>query len=393
MMMLYFDSYSGVSGDMLLAALLDLGVNREQWLAELQSLAVAGFQIDFERTTRQGIAAQRVVVKVEEPQPHRHLQQIEEILDHSRFSEGVKEKSRAIFQCLAQAEARVHGCALEEVHFHEVGAVDAIVDVAGTCLALEMLDVEQIFSSPIGVGQGYANAAHGPLPLPAPATLEILHGVPLRFSGVETELATPTGAAILKTLAQFTPLPAGMKLLQVGYGAGAKVIPQLPNVLRAILLESEGAQQEFERALLLETNIDNLNPEIYPYVIERLLEAGALDAYLVPIIMKKGRPGIILSVLCAAGREHALQDLIYRETSTLGIRVLPIDRLALPRHLVQVETPLGSIKGKEARWQNLVRRTPEFEDCRRLARAGSASSKLKGCGGLFQAVHILWQKG
>jgi len=367
MRVLYFDCYSGVSGDMILAALLDLGLDRQKWLKALKGLAAAGYQVAFARTTRQGIMAQQVKIELAETQPERHLRQIEEIIKDSRLPVGVKEKSKAIFCCLAEAEAKVHGCSIAEVHFHEVGALDAIVDVVGACLALEMLGVDEIYSSPIGVGQGFATAAHGVMPIPPPATLEILRGVPLRFSGIETELATPTGAAILKVLAKVEAPPDHFVLERIGYGAGSKVIPELPNVLRAILLESEG-EQEYDQALLLETNIDDMNPEICPHVIARLLEAGAMDAYLIPIIMKKGRPGVLLSALCAPELKDRILDIIYRETTTLGVRLMRVERMKLPRKEITVDTEFGPIRGKEARWKDQVRRTPEFEDCRRIAK-------------------------
>jgi hypothetical protein len=313
------------------------------------------------------MSAQQVIITVQDPQPHRHLSDVEKIIRESELSEGVKDKSLAVFRLLAQAEAKIHGTTVEQVHFHEVGAVDAMVDVTGACLALEMLGVEQVYAGPVGVGQGTASGSHGVFPLPPPATLEILKGAPLRFTGVETELATPTGAALLKTLARFEPPPDNLTLAGIGYGAGRKVIPELPNVLRAVLLDSAGAY-EADRALLLETNIDDMNPELYPHVIEQLLKAGAMDAYLVPLIMKKGRPGVLLCALCAEDRIEAVLDVIYRETTTLGARLIRTDRLKLPRRALVVETDLGPVKGKEAVWKGQVRRTPEFEDCRRIAR-------------------------
>jgi uncharacterized protein (TIGR00299 family) protein len=233
-------------------------------------------------------------------------------------------------------------------------------------LAVELLAVDEIYSSPVGVGQGFTQAAHGTMPLPPPATLAILRGAPLHFTGLETELATPTGSALLKTLAKFSPPPAGLTLIATGCGAGSKVIPGLPNVLRALLLDRSPAL-ETDLAVLLETNIDDMNPELHPHVITRLLEAGAMDAYLVPVIMKKGRPGIMLSVLVAEDHREAVVDVIYRETSTLGLRQQRVERFKLPRREVMVETVLGPIRGKEARWKDMVRVTPEFEDCRRIA--------------------------
>jgi len=366
MRILLFDCYSGVSGDMILGALLDLGLNRETWTEALKGLNLSDFDIRLERASRQNIVCQRVLAKALKPQPERHLSDIQKIISSSRLSTAIQENATAVFRCLAEAEAKIHGCALDEVHFHEVGAVDAIVDVVGSCLALEMLKVDEIYSSPVGVGQGRAVAGHGPMPLPPPATLEILKGAPVRFTGIETELATPTGAAILKTLARFDAPPEGLCLIRTGYGAGSKVIPELPNLLRAILLEKR-QEQEYDQALLIETNVDDMNSEIYPHVIEKLLEIGAMDAYLIPIIMKKGRPGVLLSVLCSPDLKDAVLDIIYRETSTLGVRMLHVDRTKLPRKEITVQTDYGAIKGKEARWGDQIRRTPEFEDCKRIA--------------------------
>lgn len=364
---LLFDCYSGVSGDMILGALLDLGLNKEAWSKALKGLSLSDFDIHLERTSRQNIICQRVMVKALKPQPERHLSDIQKIISASRLSTAIQEKAMAVFHCLAEAEAKVHGCSIDQVHFHEVGAVDAIVDVVGSCLALEMLKVDEIYSSPVGVGQGQTLAGHGPMPLPPPATLEILKGAPLRFTGLETELATPTGAALLKTLAKFDAPLGGFKIIGTGYGAGSEIIPELPNLLRAILLEKR-QEQEYDQALLIEINVDDMNPEIYPHVIEKLLEIGAMDAYLIPIIMKKGRPGVLLSVLCAPEQKDLILDIIYRETSTLGARMLHVDRTKLPRKEITVQTEYGVIKGKEARWGNQIRRTPEFEDCRRIAK-------------------------
>lgn len=364
---LYFDCYSGVSGDMILSALLDLGIDREAWLNRLKKLSVGGYEIEFQRTKRHSIAAQQVIVHCSAPQPERHLHQIEQIIEDSDLDIEVKSSAKAVFRTLACAEAAVHQTSLEEVHFHEVGAVDAIVDVVGTCIALNLLGVEKIYSSPVGVGCGIARSSHGLMTLPPPATLEILRGSPLFMTGVETELATPTGAAILKTMAQFTALPAHWMLAKAGYGAGSKEIAELPNVLRAFLLESS-VSQESDHILLLETNMDDLNPEIYPYVMEKLLESGAMDAYLQPILMKKGRPGMMLGCLCPLELRDRMLDIFYRETTTLGVRMIRVERLKLPRREIQSETPLGPIKGKETHWQGKLRRAPEFEDCKRIAR-------------------------
>lgn len=366
MSVLYFDAYSGVSGDMILASLFDLGIEKERWLKALAGLSVTDYEVHFKRAKRHGISAQRAEVKVADQQPTRRLSDIKKIVNASKLPVRVQENALSIFTTLAKAEAKVHGTSLEKVHFHEVGAVDAIVDIVGTCLALDILEVNDIYCTPIGVGRGISKSAHGPMPLPPPATLEILTGFPIHVHDVDVELATPTGSAILKTLAAPGPPPAELVLQAVGVGAGSRTVPELPNVLRALLLQSVDAS-EVDRAALLETNIDDMNPELYPYVIEKLLQAGAMDAYLNPIVMKKGRPGVVLSVLCSPELRSTMIDVIYRETTTLGIRISIVDRLKLSRKEIIVETEYGPIKGKEAYWKGKVRRTPEFEACRKLS--------------------------
>ncbi|MCX6640884.1 MAG: nickel pincer cofactor biosynthesis protein LarC [bacterium] len=363
---IYFDCYSGVAGDMVLAALLNLGVDKAKWLSQVQTLPINGYKIEFETTLRQGMSAERTIISMTQAPQHRHLSDVKEILGNSALPTKVTANALLVFTNLAEAEAKIHGCTVEEVHFHEVGAVDAIVDVVGVCLALDMLGVERIYCSPIGQGTGISKSAHGPMPLPPPATLELLRDVPVHFHDVKEELATPTGAALMKTLAIFIPPPGAPKISAVGYGAGSRMIPELPNLVRAILLEEEGSH-ESDQALLLETNIDDMNPEFYPFVVEKLLAAGAMDAYLLPVIMKKGRPGVILSALCAPELRDSILDVIYRQSSTLGVRIIPVDRLKLPRREIVVDTEYGPIKGKETEWKGEVRSAPEYEECRRIA--------------------------
>jgi hypothetical protein len=364
---LYFDCYSGVAGDMILAALLDLDLDLDRWLSSLNGLSVSGWEVRFDRVIRQGITGMKVDIVVSDKQPHRHLKDISEIIEGSDLSVNVKNNALKTFTILAEAEAKVHRCDVEKVHFHEVGAVDAIVDIVGTCLALDQLNVGEIYASPVGVGKGMSKCNHGPMPLPPPATLEILRGCPLHFHDVETELATPTGTALLKALCYFELPPPGVSLLKVGSGAGSKEITKLPNLLRALLLSAEKTM-ETDSALVLETNIDDMNPEIYPYVVERLLDEGAMDAFLAPLVMKKGRPGVMLSVLCSPELKSKMIDVIYRETSTLGIRISSVERLKLPRKPVEIETPWGKIKGKKSTYGDRVFITPEYDDCRRLSR-------------------------
>lgn len=375
MTIVYFDCFAGASGDMLLAALLDAGASLEAVQAELDKLPVDGYSIKTKRVKKKGLEALDLTVEVREAaQPHRHFRDIRHMLAASPLTPSVRERSIAVFTRLALAEAKVHGHSPETVHFHEVGAVDAIVDIVGIAAALEALGATEVYASPLHVGSGFVQCAHGLLPVPAPATMELLQDLPVYSRGLEAELLTPTGAAVLATLATFGPLPA-MTVLNTGYGAGKRDLP-LPNLLRVITGKREQTDLSREAVVQLEANIDNLNPEIFGYVLDRLFAAGALDAYLVPLQMKKSRPGTLLCVLTLPENEADILEVLFRETSTLGVRRLLTEKLMLPRKHVTVSTAFGNARVKVAFRQNEeINAAPEYEDCLLLASKSGASLK------------------
>lgn len=364
----YFDCFSGISGDMTLGALVDAGVPIDQLRAELAKLGLAGYTLTSGTAKRSGIAATKVnVVLEEEQQPARHLSDIRRIIGDSSLAPLVKEKSLRIFLTLAEAEAEVHGTTVEQVHFHEVGAVDAIVDIVGTVIGLEHLGITEIIASPVNVGSGRVHTFHGHLPVPAPATAVLLKGIPFYSSSIPFELTTPTGAAIISTLAgSFGQLPH-LVVRTVACGAGTKDLPDQPNVLRLFLGHYAAAAGE-DTSVLIETNIDDMNPQIYEQVIGKLLAAGAHDAYLAPVIMKKGRPGILLSALTDRSGQAAVLDTIFRETTSIGVRIQEVGRKKLRREVRQVETVYGPVQVKiSSLGGEVLTATPEYEDCKRLA--------------------------
>ncbi len=375
----YFDCFSGISGDMTLGALLACGVETEWLRAELQRLNLPGWRLDVEPTSRNGIGATDVTVAITEEQGHgRHLHHIEEILAKSVISPAIQAKALAVFIKLADAEARIHQTTPDRIHFHEVGAVDAIVDIVGSCLLLEKLGVERVVSSPLPMGRGFVECMHGTIPIPAPATLEMLQGVPVYSVDVEGELVTPTGAAILKTLAAgFGPMPA-MTVRASGYGAGKKQFGNRPNLLRVILGDTvEDVFSAAPEVTVLETNLDDFSPQFYEPLSERLFAAGALDVYLAPIQMKKGRPATLVTVLAPPEKAEALADIIFTETTTLGIRFNTMRRLCMEREWRAVETPYGSIRIKIGRWKGEEKTAaPEYEDVRAAAERAGAPLKL-----------------
>jgi uncharacterized protein (TIGR00299 family) protein len=366
----YFDCFAGVSGDMILGALVDAGLAGEVLQERLAALHLPDFKLNWRRVDKNGIGATKVDVVVADEVHERHLPQIEAIVRQSELAPKIKEQATAIFHRLGEVEAHIHGTTPDHVHLHELGGVDTIVDVVGTLVGLEALGVERVYASPLPMARGFIQAAHGRIPLPAPATLALLQGVPLVGSELEAELVTPTGAALLSYLAaDFGPLPA-MVLETVGYGAGTRDLA-IPNVLRLLVGTENGTGAAITETLaLLETNIDDLNPEFYEHVMARLFEAGALDVYLAPIQMKKNRPATLLSVLCRPATATALSEILFAETSTLGVRQQTVLRRCLARSMHQVETPYGVVRVKAARWgagRDAWRASPEYEDCRRLA--------------------------
>jgi uncharacterized protein (TIGR00299 family) protein len=368
MKILYFDCFSGVSGDMTLAALLDLGLPLEKLQEDLKKLGLTNYSLEVRPGSRSGIGALGLEVKVgSHEEHHRHFSDIRELITRSSLDPGVKEMSLAIFQRLAEAEARVHRKKVEEVHFHEVGAVDSIVDIVGTAIGISFFRPDRIYASELPMGWGFVHCQHGRLPLPAPATVEVLKGYPVKNVDVEGELVTPTGAAIVATLSSKASAFPPMKVEKIGYGMGKKEFPDRPNLLRLILGEATEAYQT-DRAVVLESNIDDMNPEFYDYLMERLFQGGALDVSLSPLQMKKNRPGTLLRVIAEEKDTDALSELILQESTTLGVRSFPVSRKKLPREVREVETRYGKIRVKIS---GEVRFQPEYDDCRRIAREKS----------------------
>jgi uncharacterized protein (TIGR00299 family) protein len=363
----YFDCIAGASGDMILGALLDVGLPESTLREQLALLRLADFDLRIRRVEKNGFSATKVDVLVKDDAPARHLPEIEAMVLESDLPATIKERAVAIFRRLGEVEAGIHGTTLDQVHLHELGGIDTIVDVVGTLAGLAALGVERVVVSPLPLGRGFVRGAHGPIPLPAPATVALLKGAPVVGSNLEMELVTPTGAALLSSLAaEFGPIPA-MILEATGYGAGGRDLP-IPNVLRLFLGRASASPLQIETLTLLETNIDDQNPEIYDYVMARLFEAGALDVFLAPIQMKKNRPATLLRVLCRPEQADAMMAILFAETSSLGVRQQSILRHCLARASQTVETPYGPVRVKVASWgEGQVKAAPEYEDCRHLA--------------------------
>lgn len=368
MRIIYFDCFAGASGDMLLAALLDAGAGLDTVREQLARLPLTGYELKLQRTVKRGLSALDVTVEVtEKGQPHRHFHDIEAMLTNHGLAPEVESAALKVFRRLAEAEGKIHNRPPSQVHFHEVGAVDSIVDIVGVAAALWSLGAARLISSPLHTGSGFVRCAHGLLPVPAPATLEMLTGAPVYSQGLEAELLTPTGAAILTALAEFGPLPA-MTVKATGYGAGKKDLP-IANIMRVILGET-GVEKRFtqENVGLLEANIDNMNPELYGYVMDKLFAAGALDVTLQPVYMKKNRPGLLISVLAPDNCRQELAGILFQETTTLGIRHIRAEKMMLSRRHVTVETPYGPARVKIAEEEGkIINAAPEYEDCRLLA--------------------------
>jgi uncharacterized protein (TIGR00299 family) protein len=364
----YFDCFSGISGDMTLGALVDAGVDPRALTSAVESLGLT-CALTFETVRRAGFRATHARVEAPHEHVHRHLHHIEAIIDKGALTPRQQDLARRIFRRLGEAEAAVHGIELAKVHFHEVGAVDSIVDIVGAAVGLDLLGVERFEASAVPPGRGSVRGAHGTMPLPAPATAELLKGVPLAASDVEMELTTPTGAAIVTTVAErFGPLPA-LTVSAIGLGAGTRDLPGQANVLR-LFVGDVALPADGDRVWVLETNLDDLPGEVVGYATTRLLAAGALDAFVVPIQMKKNRPGVMLSVLCDEPRIAEMEEILFRETTTLGVRRYPVSRHKLRRQAAEVATRFGPVKGKlgwiEGRPPTF---SPEYDDCARVASA------------------------
>jgi uncharacterized protein (TIGR00299 family) protein len=362
----HFDCFSGISGNMALGALLDCGISPDSVRTELKKLNLGGYRMEIRETNKAGLRGLLVEIHVEEKQPHRHLNDIEEIIRSGALADRVRDRSLRAFQKLAQAESKVHGEEVEKIHFHEIGAVDAIVDIVGTAICLELLDVEKVYSSPLHIGAGSVQTAHGLLPVPAPATAELLRGIPVYGRDVDAELVTPTGAALLAAMeADFGQAPP-MRIERTGYGAGTRDLPWA-NLLRVTVGAAEGVSAA-ERVLVVEANIDDMNPQWYEHVLERLFEAGALDVYLTPIQMKRNRPAVTLSLMVDESKLDSALGILFSETTTIGVRMHEVQRRKLDREEQTVETPYGPVRIKIARWEGRVMNVaPEYRDCLRLA--------------------------
>ncbi len=378
---LYLDCFSGISGDMLLGALLDAGLPLGELTHALGSLALSGYEIRADRVLRSGISATKLVVVERHSHghgdhahghrhPHRSLAEICALIDTSALPLPGRDRAKALFGRLAEAEAAVHQMPIEQVHLHEVGALDSIIDIVGAVFAMEWAGADRVVCSPLNVGGGTVASAHGTLPVPAPATVRLLGAAPVYSgpaNGAATELVTPTGALLATAYADsFGPLPA-MTIERTGYGAGERDTPGRPNVLR-VFIGAEAGVARLERVVVIECEIDDMNPQIYGPLMDQLYTAGALDVFYVPVQMKKNRPGTLLTVVCAPEHRAALADVIFRETTTIGLRFAERERECLRRETVVVETPIGQIRFKLA-WRDgrVVNATPEFDDCAKLA--------------------------
>lgn len=376
MKILYFDAFAGTSGDMTVGALLSLGLSVDRLREELQRLPLHGYRIVAEARHVNGIGATQFTVHTaSHGHEHRSFRDIRGMLEGSTLDAVVKRHALAIFTTLAAAEGRVHGVPVDDVEFHEVGAVDSIIDIVGAAIGMAALGIDRAYASVLPLGSGVVQSQHGPLPVPGPATVELLRGFPTRLGDGEGELVTPTGAAIIATLAQAGPVPE-MRIEAVGYGAGQRTMQDRPNLLRLVLGDASTATGHDE-LVVIETNIDDYNPELYAYVIERLFEAGARDVYLTAVQMKKSRPGTLLTVLCSAVDRERLAAVILSETSAIGVRYHPVHRSVLPRMVREVHTPYGTVRIKVAigpdGHENLA---PEYEDCKRLAREKRVPIKI-----------------
>ncbi|MBE9517906.1 MAG: nickel pincer cofactor biosynthesis protein LarC [Bacteroidetes bacterium] len=370
---LYYDCFAGISGDMNLGALVDLGVDAGHLEKELAKLNIEGFRLEVKSDMRKGISGTKVTVVVDHPEneKHRHLSHIEALINNSSLSEGIKQKSLAIFDLVAEAEAKVHNISKEQVHFHEVGALDSIADIVGAAICQEYLEVDEIQASPVQLGGGMVKCAHGMMPVPAPATAEIVADIPVKTGLVDYEATTPTGAAILAATVDRFESHMELVVLKTGYGIGQRD-GEIPNVLRVYLAESSARvteDVEEEEGVMLECNLDDMNPERYTHVMDLLFGAGAADVFIIPIVMKKSRPGHMLSVLCNSDTLDKMKEILFTETSSIGLREHTLKKSILRREIVVVNTKYGDVEVKRSYWNGrVVNEKPEFEECRKLAR-------------------------
>jgi uncharacterized protein (TIGR00299 family) protein len=366
----YLDTFSGLSGDMMVGALLDCGADFDEFSAAMRALPIEGYRLTRRLLVRSGISAVKFEVEVESAQPERHFGEIRQMIESARMPPGAARRAIATFEALADAEAKVHRTTRDRVHFHEVGAVDSIIDIVGSAWLLERLEIDAIVVAELPMGRGFARSRHGTIPVPAPATIELLTGFAVRIGDGEAEMVTPTGAAMVRALAR--PVGAGMifDAERVGYGAGSRELGDRPNLLRVLIgRERVSFSYESDTMVAIEANIDDLNPQVYGYLTERLMAAGARDVTLTPTIMKKGRPGVIVAVLAEAAHKETLAAILFAETTTIGLRFHPVSRLKLHREIREVATRFGPIRVKLSGDTDsaALTITPEYEDCRRAA--------------------------
>jgi hypothetical protein len=363
----YFDCVGGASGDMILGSLVALGAPLPEIERNLKALPLDGFSLGSATVKRHGFDALQLLVRAEETKSHRHYTEIRRMLEAALLPPRVLRRALGAFELLGRCEAEVHGTSLEKVHFHEVGALDAIVDIVGTAWALEILNVERCHASVIPQGRGFVRAAHGTLPIPAPATVRILEGVPVRMTEIESELTTPTGAALLRTLCETIGEPIGIRPRRTGIATGTRDLAERPNIVRAMLGEPL-ATQDSGAVEVFETTIDDMNPQLYGHLTESLFQSGAREVFLTPVQMKKGRPGILVTAICDSARAHAVLERLFAESTTIGVRVRHEGRVELLRSIAEVETPLGRLRVKTAILPTgEERRVPEYEDVKRIA--------------------------
>jgi uncharacterized protein (TIGR00299 family) protein len=363
----YFDCFSGASGDMILGALIDAGLSPQRLRQELKKLRIPTIHLKAKKVLKRGVAATQVTVEGRnEKRSHRNLKEILRIIERSSVEADVKEKSREIFERIASVEGKIHRMPMEEIHFHELGGLDSIVDIVGSVWGIRQLGIEKIYVSKVNVGGGFVKCEHGILPVPAPATLSLMEGRPIYSSGVERELFTPTGAAILTTLgSEFGSMPL-INVERIGHGAGRDDLVH-PNLLRLIIGALESASGK-EKVIVIETNIDDMNPQFYDYVMEKLFAMEVLEVFITPVLMKKNRPGHLLTVICPSEKLHPVTEFLLRETTTLGLRWHEEERAKTDREILPLQTRYGRIRFKLARWEGkVVNLSPEYEDCKRLA--------------------------
>lgn len=386
MKILFYEPFAGISGDMNLGAMIDLGVDADYLIDELKKLGLENeYNISVSKSSKMGIGGTKVDVKLKDYQPldptnlimipqkghhnkHRNLPAVEKIIDESNLDEEVKTLSKKIFMHVAKAESKVHGLPLTEVHFHEVGATDSIIDIVGAAICFKKLGVDKVISTPIELGGGFVTAAHGKMPVPAPATAEIVKDIPVKYGGVDHEATTPTGAAILAELVDEFVTSTSLKMLKTAYGIGHRDV-SIPNILRVNLVEEIVKPYESENAVSLECNIDDMNNEVIGSLMERVLEAGANDVSFQNIQMKKNRPAILLSVLCSKEKEEFFKGLLFKETSTFGIKSFPIEKSILKREVEEVETTLGKVRVKKGLYNNeVIKSKVEYEDLLKISK-------------------------